>query len=86
MCSGVDDSDGWSEHRTREGYTYYHNSRSGASQWMEHEEYKGESQELSRDEIQVRYDSRIYTRTHTHTHTHTHTTTTTLGCGNDGHS
>ena len=52
--SGVEDSEGWSEHRTREGVSYYHNSRTDASQWERPAEYKGQSQELNRDEIQVK--------------------------------
>lgn len=49
----MEDSEGWSEHRTREGVSYYHNSRTGESQWERPSEFKGQSQELSRDEIQV---------------------------------
>ena len=49
----VEESGGWSEHRTRDGYSYYHNSQSGESQWERPEGFSGQSQELSREEIQV---------------------------------
>lgn len=54
LCTGVEDSEGWSEHRIREGANYYHNSRTGSSQWERPAEFKGQSTELNRDEIQVR--------------------------------
>lgn len=49
----MEDSGGWSEHCTREGYNYYYNSQSGESQWERPEGFSGQSQELSREEIQV---------------------------------
>ena len=55
LNTGVEDSEGWSEHRTREGTNYYHNCLSGASQWERPPEYKDQSRELSREEIQVHY-------------------------------
>ena len=53
ITTGVEESGGWSEHCTREGYSYYHNSQSGESQWEKPEGFSGQSQELSREEIQV---------------------------------
>lgn len=53
LSEGVEDSEGWNEHRTKEGVSYYHNSHTGVSQWERPSEFKGQSQELNRDEIQV---------------------------------
>lgn len=62
FCSGVEDSEGWNEHRTREGVSYYHNSCSGKSQWEKPAEFKGQSTELNRDEIQVNKSWRTNTQ------------------------
>ena len=51
--SGGEGGSGWSEHRTRDGASYYHNCRSGESQWERPEDFDGQSMELSKDEIQV---------------------------------
>ena len=51
--AGVEESETWSEHRTREGVSYYHNSQTGNSQWERPAEFKGQSRDLGRDEIQV---------------------------------
>ena len=48
------DSAGWSEHRLRDGYSYFHNRQTGESQWERPEDFTGQSQDLSREEIQVR--------------------------------
>ena len=50
---GVEDSEGWSKHKIKEGVAYFHNCRTGNSQWEEPEEFCGQSRELSREEIQV---------------------------------
>lgn len=51
---GLADNEGWSAHSIRGGYTYYYNSQSGVGQWAEPEGFTGDSQDLSRDEIQVK--------------------------------
>lgn len=49
----MEEGSGWCEHRTRDGVSYYHNPRSGESQWERPEGFDGQSRELSKDEIQV---------------------------------
>ena len=49
----VGESSGWSEYRTKDGYSYYHNFTTGESQWERPESYNGQSPQLSKDEIQV---------------------------------
>jgi len=49
----VDDSEGWCEHRTRDGFSYYHNYLTGEHQWEKPAQYNKTSSQLSRDEVQV---------------------------------
>ena len=58
LVVGPDSDEGWSEYRTKEGYIYYYNGKTGQSQWEKPDNYSGTSHELSRDEIQVRREKR----------------------------
>ena len=51
--AGAEAGDGWTEHRTREGHSFYYNWKSGESQWGRPEELPEQNAQLSRDEIQV---------------------------------
>ena len=53
-CHAGVDGAGWSEHRLRDGYSYFYNRQTGESQWERPEDFTGQSQDLSREEIQVR--------------------------------
>ena len=47
-------SNGWTEHRTREGYSYYYNAGTSDGQWELPEGFiSGQTTDLSREEIQV---------------------------------
>lgn len=45
--------DGWTEHRTREGYMFYYNWHTSESQWECPEDMPEQSPHLTREEIQV---------------------------------
>ena len=49
-----EDGEGWTEHRTREGHTFYYNWMSEQSQWEKPDDLPEQSCQLRREEIQVR--------------------------------
>ena len=48
-----EESEGWVEHRTREGHAFYYNWKSEQSQWEKPENLPEQSSHLRREEIQV---------------------------------
>lgn len=50
---GGDDGNGWTEHRTREGHTFYYNWKSEQSQWERPSDLTELTSQLRREEIQV---------------------------------
>ena len=49
----TDEGEGWVEHRTRAGHTFYYNWKSEQSQWEKPESLPEQSSHLRREEIQV---------------------------------
>ena len=54
LFSAEAESSGWSEHKTRDGYTCYYDSVTGEYSWVYPEGWSGVSSDLSKEEIQVR--------------------------------
>lgn len=52
------DATGWTEHKTRDGYTCYYDNQTGEYSWEYPEGWTGVSSDLSREEIQVKEEER----------------------------
>ena len=52
------DATGWTEHKTRDGYTCYYDNQTGEYSWEYPEGWTGVSSDLSREEIQVKKEER----------------------------
>ena len=53
MECGGEDGEGWAQHCTREGHTFYYNSQLGQFQWEKPDALPEQSCQLRREEIQV---------------------------------